>query len=74
MEVPLTSEQESRLRGLAAHLQVDPARLVTDVALGIVKHDEIFFAYAQKGIDQLDRGEFIEEEEMDARVERMLRR
>jgi hypothetical protein len=27
----------------------------------------------QVGIDQIERGEFIEEEEMDARVERMLR-
>ncbi len=31
-----------------------------------------FKQQVQVGIDQIERGEFIEEEEMDARVERML--
>ena len=35
-------------------------------------HDEWFEAQVQVGIDEIKRGEFIEEEEMDARVERML--
>ena len=35
-------------------------------------HNEWFKQQVQVGIDQIARGEFIEEEEMDARVERML--
>jgi hypothetical protein len=34
--------------------------------------DEWFKGHVQVDIDQIERGEFIEEEEMDARVERML--
>jgi hypothetical protein len=35
--------------------------------------DSDFRAAVEKGIGQADRGEFIEEEEMDERVKRMLR-
>jgi predicted transcriptional regulator len=35
--------------------------------------DAAFRAAVQEGIAQADRGEFIEEEEMDARLEQMLR-
>ena len=35
-------------------------------------HNEWFKAQVQVGIDQIERGEFIDEEEMDARVERLL--
>jgi hypothetical protein len=35
-------------------------------------HDEWFGGQVQIGIDQINRREFIEEEEMDVRVERML--
>jgi len=35
--------------------------------------ERTFHQALEKGIAQIDRGEFIEEEDMDARVERMLR-
>jgi predicted transcriptional regulator len=45
--------------------------------VGLVKMSEkeeaAFRAAVQLGIEQADRGEFIEEAEMDARVERMIR-
>ena len=34
--------------------------------------DDWFKEQVQIGVDQIARGEFVEEEEMDARVERML--
>jgi predicted transcriptional regulator len=37
-----------------------------------LEQDRKFRAAVQKGIGQADRGEFIEEEEMDARIDRML--
>jgi predicted transcriptional regulator len=74
MEISLTPEQESQLKRPAAHLGKDPGRMVIDAALCIFDEDNRFRAAVQKGIEQADRGEFIEEEEMDARVARMLQR
>ena len=39
----------------------------------MLAHNEWFQTQVQIGIEQIARGEFIEEEEMDARVECMLR-
>jgi len=40
--------------------------------LRLLEQDARFRAAVREGIAQADRGEFIEEEEMDARIERML--
>lgn len=39
----------------------------------LLEEDARFRSAAREGIAQADRGEFIEEEEMDARLEQMLR-
>jgi len=44
---------------------------VKDAALRLLEDDARFRAGVRKGIEQADRGQFIEEEEMDARVKRM---
>jgi predicted transcriptional regulator len=74
MEIQITPEQEARLTSLAAQVQKTPSELVVEAALRVLDEDERFLAFVQEGIDQADRGEFIEEDEMDGRVERMLRR
>jgi predicted transcriptional regulator len=74
MEIRMTPEQEAQLAQLAAHLQMDPHQLVMDAALRLIDEDNRFRAAVRKGVEQADRGEFIEEAEMDARVERMVRR
>jgi predicted transcriptional regulator len=71
MEIRMTPEQEAQL---AAHLQIDPHQLVMHAALRLIDDGNRFRAAVGKGVEQADRGEFIEEAEMDARVERMLRR
>jgi predicted transcriptional regulator len=71
MEVRFTPEEEARLARIATQEGVDPAELVKDAALRLLEDDARFRAGVQKGIEQADRGEFIEEEEMDARVKRM---
>lgn len=73
MEVQFTQEQESQLAHLAAHAGTDSAGLVKDAALRLIQEDADFRAGVRRGIEQADRGEFIEEEEMDARFEAMLR-
>jgi predicted transcriptional regulator len=72
MEVHFTPEQEAELAKIAGISGVDPEAFVRNAALRLLDEAE-FLAAVQKGIDEADRGEFIEEEEMDARVEKMLR-
>ena len=72
MEVQFTPEQEVRLGQIASVEGIAPARLVQDAALLLIEDDLRFRAAVRKGIDQADRGMFIEEAEMDARVARML--
>jgi len=73
MEVQFTPEQEAQLAQIATHAGTDPARLVKDAALRLLEQEARFRAAVREGIAQADRGEFIEEEEMDARLEEMLR-
>jgi predicted transcriptional regulator len=73
MEVHFTPEQEARLAEIASTAGTDPERLVKDAALRLLQEDARFRAAVREGVAQADRGEFIEEEEMDARLEQMLR-
>ena len=73
MEVRFTPEEEARLAKIATQEGVAPAELVKDAALRLLKDDTRFRAGVRKGIEQAGRGEFVEEEEMDARVKRMFR-
>jgi predicted transcriptional regulator len=73
MEVRFTPEEELRLAKIATQEGLDPAELVKDAALRLLEEDARFRAGVRKGLEQADRGEFIEEEEMDARIKRMLK-
>ena len=73
MEVHFTPEQEAQLAQIATNEGTEPERLVKDAALRLLQEDASFRAAVREGIAQADRGEFIEEEEMDARLEQMLR-
>jgi predicted transcriptional regulator len=72
MEVRFTPEQEARLSQVASQTGTDVERLVRDAALRLLEQDAQFRAAVRKGLEQANRGEFIEEEEMDARIGRML--
>ena len=72
MEVHFTPEQEAQLSQLASHAGTNTEHLVKDAALRLLEQDARFRAAVQKGIAQADRGEFIEEDEMDARIDQML--
>jgi predicted transcriptional regulator len=73
MEVRFTPEEEARLARIATQEGVNPTELVKGAALRLLEDDARFRAGVRKGIEQADRGEFIEEEEMDGRVKRMFR-
>ena len=68
--VHFTPEQETQLSQIATHAGTDAERLVKDAALRLLQEDARFRAALREGIAQTDRGEFIEEEEMDARRRR----
>ena len=72
MEVHFTPEEAARLSEIAAHEGIGTEQLVKDAALHLLEDDAAFRAAVQKGLEQADRGEFIEEEEMDERINSML--
>ncbi|MFZ0802740.1 MAG: hypothetical protein WBQ09_00340 [Terriglobales bacterium] len=72
MEVHFTPEQEAQLSEIASQAGVDPEHLVKDAALRLLERDARFRAAVQKGLEQADRGEFVDEDEMQARLDRML--
>jgi predicted transcriptional regulator len=73
MEIHLTPEQEAHLHQIALHEGKNPEQLVIDAALHLLDGDRRFREAVQRGIDQANAGNFIEEEEMDARFEKMIR-
>ena len=73
MEVHFTPEQEAQLAQMATKLGTDPERLVKDVLVRYLDDEARFLAAVEKGIAAAERGQFIEEDEMDARIERMFK-
>jgi predicted transcriptional regulator len=73
MEIHFTPEQEAQLAQIATQQGTDAEQLVKEAAVRLLAEDARFRAAVREGIAQADRGEFIEEEEMNARLEQMLR-
>ena len=74
MEVRFTSEQEARLGKIANQAGTDAEHLVQDVVVRFLDDEARFLAAVEKGLAAAERGEFIDEEEMDARLERMFQK
>ena len=73
MEVHFTPEQEAQLSQIATKEGIDAELLVNEAALRLLEEDARFRAAVREGIEPAERGEFIEEAEMDARLKQMLR-
>ena len=73
MEVQFTPEQETQLSQIATYAGTDAMHLVRDAALRLLQEEARFHVAVKEGIAQADRGEFIEEAEMDVLFEEMLR-
>jgi predicted transcriptional regulator len=50
-----------------------PEKLVTNMVARCLDEESRFLAAVEKGIAAAERGEFVEEEEMDARLEAMFK-
>jgi len=72
MEVRLPENQEAQLSELAHRTGRGTDDLIQEAVARMLAHDVWLKEQVQIGIDQIARGEFIEEDEMDARVKRML--
>jgi predicted transcriptional regulator len=73
MEVHLTPEQQAQLAEIAVRAGTDPERVATTVVVRYLDEKARFLAAIEKGLAAAERGEFIEEEAMDARLEAMFR-
>jgi predicted transcriptional regulator len=73
MEVHLKPELQARVERAAAENQSGAAEYVQQLVENYVEHDAWFRQQVKKGLDQLDRGEFVSHEEMAARIEKMFR-
>lgn len=73
MQIHFTPEQEAQLAQIASTSGTDTERLVKEAALRLIEEDARFRAAVNEGVAQADRGDFIEEKEMDTRLDRMLR-
>ena len=73
MELHFTPKQEAQLAQIANKAGTAPERLVTTVVARYLNEETRFLAAVEKGIAAAERDEFIEEEEMDARLEAMFK-
>ena len=71
MDVHLPERQSAELAGMAARTGRSEQELLAEAVDRMVADQRWFDAQVQVGIDQIARGEFLEEDEMDARVGRM---
>jgi predicted transcriptional regulator len=72
MEIHLPQSEEAKLNELAVKTGRGTDEIVQEAVHRLLAHNEWFQKQVQVGIDQIERGEFLEEEEMDARFARML--
>jgi predicted transcriptional regulator len=73
MDLQLPQRQAAELASLSMRTGRSPGELVVDAVDRLLAQEAWFDAQVQLGIDQIACGEFLEEEEMDARVARMMR-
>ncbi len=71
MDVHLTPQQETRLNELATTTGRGTDELVQEAVDRLLAYDNWFKEQARVGLDQINRGEFIEDEEVRGRIERM---
>jgi predicted transcriptional regulator len=72
MEVHFSPDVETRLQEVAFANGKDAQQLVKETVARMLDRQARFIAGVQRGIEQADRGEFIEHDEVLARLDRLL--
>lgn len=68
MEVPLSQETESSIRRLAEDAGRDAGQFAAELLQRFTEQDQSFRRSVERGLGQADRGEMLDEEQMDARI------
>jgi predicted transcriptional regulator len=71
MEIRFSPELETKLNQVASETGRNTDQLVQQIVESWLDHDQWFREQVAKGLAQLDRGEFIEHDEVVARIERL---
>ena len=74
MDVQFTPEQQVQLAQIASRAGTRAERVVTDVVVRYLDEETRFLAAVEKGIAAAGRGEFMDEQAMDARLEAMFQK
>jgi predicted transcriptional regulator len=73
MEVHFTPELQAKVDRAAAENNSGAEEYVQQLVEHYVDHDAWFRQQVKRGLDQLDRGEFVSHEEVGARIQQMFR-
>jgi predicted transcriptional regulator len=71
MEVHLTPEQEAELSKLATPKGRNANELAQEVIGFYLEHEARFIVAVKRGLESLDRGEYVSHEEVGARIDRL---
>ena len=71
MEVHLTPEQEAELSKLATRKGRNANELAQEVIGFYLEHEARFIEAVKRGLESLDRGEYVSHEEVGARIDRL---
>jgi predicted transcriptional regulator len=71
MEVHFSPDVETRLQQVAFATGKDTEQLVKDAVTRMLENQARFIAGVQRGIEQADRGEFVEHQEVRDRIDRL---
>jgi len=74
MELQLPERQSDALQNLSSRTGRSATDLVVEAVDRLLAEESWFDAQVQLGMDQIARGDVVEEAEMDARVARMIQR
>lgn len=74
MEVHLDAELQGKLSHLASRLGRKEVDVVQDALERYIEYETDFLEAVERGIAAADRGEFVDQDEVEARLERMLKR
>jgi predicted transcriptional regulator len=73
MEVHFSPEVETRLQEVADANGKNAEQLVKDAVARMLENQARFIAGVQRGIEQADRGEFVEHQDVLDRIDRLFR-
>jgi predicted transcriptional regulator len=73
MEVHFSPDVETRLQQVASANGKNAEQLVKDTVARMLENQARFVAGVQRGIEQADRGEFVEHQKVLNRIDRLLR-